>query len=432
MKRNFKKWMLVGLCTMMSMQTSVAVLAEEMSLSEVQSNETVIVQGETAQWKKDETGWKYQRADGSYVVNQWDQINGNWYHFDQNGYMETGWKKLNGSWYYLKSSGAMATYWEKVGSDWYYFDPSGAMQVGWAKSGTIWYYLKPDGRMTANQWEQVSGNWYHFDTNGVMQTGWLKIGNIWYYLKPSGNMTANQWEQVSGNWYHFDANGMMQTGWLQLGNTWYYLKSNGAMAVNEWVERDRYYVDSNGVYIPGKKKTYTDNIYTIDLGNGQTTTVKGHIDVQMESQIFDMVNQYRKEQGLEEQAILSPGSAAMQAAVDTRAVEISYSFSHTRPNGLTPFSFSDAPEICAENIAAGYPNAQSVMTGWKNSPGHNANMLEYIIDSGSIGVFAKYVGTNSYTYYYVQLFGSEWFYREKSDNISEAVIIWQLLFLRAF
>ena len=49
------------------------------------------------------------------------------------------------------------------------------------------------------------------------------------------------------------------------------------------------------------------------------------------------------------------------------------------------------------------------MTGWKNSPGHNANMLEYIIDSGSIGVFAKYVGTNSYTYYYVQLFGSEWF-----------------------
>ena len=124
-------------------------------------------------------------------------------------------------------------------------------------------------------------------------------------------MTANQWEQVSGNWYHFDANGMMQTGWLQLGNTWYYLKSNGAMAVNEWVERDRYYVDSNGVYIPGKKKTYTDNIYTIDLGNGQTTTVKGHIDVQMESQIFDMVNQYRKEQGLEEQAILSPGSAAM-------------------------------------------------------------------------------------------------------------------------
>ena len=119
--------------------------------------------------------------------------------------------------------------------------------------------------------------------------------------------------------------------------------------------------------------------------SNRTTTVKGHIDVQMESQIFDMVNQYRKEQGLEERAILSPGSAAMQAAVDTRAVEISYSFSHTRPNGLTPFSFSDAPEICAENIAAGYPDAQSVMTGWKNSPGHNANMLEYIIDSGSMG-----------------------------------------------
>mgnify|MGYP000061476067 CR=1 FL=1 len=29
MKRNFKKWMLVGLCAIMSMQTSVAVLAED-------------------------------------------------------------------------------------------------------------------------------------------------------------------------------------------------------------------------------------------------------------------------------------------------------------------------------------------------------------------------------------------------------------------
>ena len=36
MKRNFKNGCIVGLCAMMSMQTSVAVLAEEMSLSEVQ------------------------------------------------------------------------------------------------------------------------------------------------------------------------------------------------------------------------------------------------------------------------------------------------------------------------------------------------------------------------------------------------------------
>ena len=28
-----------------------------------------------------------------------------------------------------------------------------------------------------------------------------------------------------------------------------------------------------------------------------------------------------------------------------------------------------------ENIAAGYPNAQAVFDGWKNSPGHNSNML---------------------------------------------------------
>jgi len=31
--------------------------------------------------------------------------------------------------------------------------------------------------------------------------------------------------------------------------------------------------------------------------------------------------------------------------------------------------------VMGENIAAGYATAQAVFTGWKNSPGHNANML---------------------------------------------------------
>ena len=49
-------------------------------------------------------------------VNEWEYINSNWYHFDQNGIMQTGWFLYDGNWYYLypannnagKSVGVMA------------------------------------------------------------------------------------------------------------------------------------------------------------------------------------------------------------------------------------------------------------------------------------------------------------------------------------
>ena len=46
----------------------------------------------------------------------------------------------------------------------------------------------------------------------------------------------------------------METGWLLYENTWYYLKATGEMASDEWVDGGKYYVDANGVYIPGKVK----------------------------------------------------------------------------------------------------------------------------------------------------------------------------------
>lgn len=64
-----------------------------------------------------------------------------------------------------------------------------------------------------------------------MQTGWVKDGNTWYYLETSGEMAYSKW----------------------INNT-YYVKSNGNMAVSEWVDSNKYYVDSNGKYVPGKVK----------------------------------------------------------------------------------------------------------------------------------------------------------------------------------
>lgn len=68
-------------------------------------------------WIKDQHGWWYRRADGTYPVNQWMLINHHWYLFGANGYLRTGWHRWNpatkqvdpadgsGRYYYLEESG---------------------------------------------------------------------------------------------------------------------------------------------------------------------------------------------------------------------------------------------------------------------------------------------------------------------------------------
>lgn len=205
----------------------------------------------------------YFDSEGIELVG-WQKIDGKWYYFDKNvetyGIMETGWLLYENTWYYLKATGEMASD-EWVDGGKYYVDANGVYIPGkvkvtgsWLKDNTGWWYRNTDGTYPRNQWQYIDGNWYHFDQNGYMQTGWLQLGNTWYYLKPSGAMAIG-WEKVGGDWYYLNSSGAMQTGWLQLGNTWYYLKSSGAMASNEWVDGGVYYVDANGIYIPGKTQT---------------------------------------------------------------------------------------------------------------------------------------------------------------------------------
>ena len=205
----------------------------------------------------------YFDSEGIELVG-WQKIDGKWYYFDKNvetyGIMETGWLLYENTWYYLKATGEMASD-EWVDGGKYYVDANGVYIPGkvkvtgsWLKDNTGWWYRNTDGTYPRNQWQYIDGNWYHFDQNGYMQTGWLQLGNTWYYLKPSGAMAIG-WEKVGGDWYYLNSSGAMQTGWLQLGNTWNYLKSSGAMASNEWVDGGVYYVDANGIYIPGKTQT---------------------------------------------------------------------------------------------------------------------------------------------------------------------------------
>ena len=76
-------------------------------------------------WIKDNVGWWYKNADGSYPKASWQKIDNVWYVFNDAGYMVTGWCLSGGKWYYLSASGAMSTGWIQVKDKWYYLETVG-------------------------------------------------------------------------------------------------------------------------------------------------------------------------------------------------------------------------------------------------------------------------------------------------------------------
>ena len=47
--------------------------------------------GAEAGWVNQPGGWLYQDENGDAVKNNWREIDGKWYHFDEAGMMNTGW-----------------------------------------------------------------------------------------------------------------------------------------------------------------------------------------------------------------------------------------------------------------------------------------------------------------------------------------------------
>lgn len=127
---------------------------------------------------------------------------------------------------------------------------------------------------------------------------------------------------------------------------------------------------------------------------GSPKQVTGKEDYSSAYQVMNLVNQERRNAGLNE---LKMDADLMEAAMQ-RAAELVFSFSHTRPSGQICFTVSD--KAFGENIAAGYWNADLVMNGWMNSEGHRANILREYYTSIGVGCF-WYDGVG----YWVQLFG---------------------------
>ncbi len=96
-----------------------------------------------------------------------------------------------------------------------------------------------------------------------------------------------------------------------------------------------------------------------------------------EKQVVTLVNQERAKNGLS--ALTLNDKLGKMARAKSQDMHDNNYFSHTSPTYGSPFdmmkTFGISYRTAGENIAMGYATPESVVTGWMNSPGHRANIL---------------------------------------------------------
>ena len=170
--------------------------------------------------------------------------------------------------------------------------------------------------------------------------------------------------------------------------------------------RDLQYIYYKCSECGAEKKEFNDREYTIDLGNGKTTTVVGHFDLEMREKILEIINEKRAYYaGGIPLLSLAGDDTPLQDAANIRAIEITYSYSHTRPNGkraitdLYPYA-----ETSAENLAKGQISAEQVCNDWFSSPSHNDNIINDSYHTIGISVFCQKLAEDDYVNNFSQLF----------------------------
>lgn len=146
-------------------------------------------------------------------------------------------------------------------------------------------------------------------------------------------------------------------------------------------------------------------VFTISAFPTKTAHAENIPDNQLNDMAIEMaflINEYRLENGLHPVYVVP----YLCDVARVRSRECIQSFSHTRPDGSGFETVIDTNLIpyaaAAENIAAGYPSPDMAMDGLKNSPKHNATLLNP--DLTHVGIGVAYEQNSFYGYYWTQMF----------------------------
>jgi len=133
-------------------------------------------------------------------------------------------------------------------------------------------------------------------------------------------------------------------------------------------------------------------------------TVDASLDSE-EKAFLTLINNYRQQNGLPKLAVsytLTRAAAWKSADMANNNYFAHDDLSRTWVQRIRDCGYGFNTYI-GENIAAGYTTAQAVFDGWKNSPGHNANMLG--ANYTAIGIGRYYRQGSPYGWYWTTDFG---------------------------
>ncbi|HEX5596222.1 MAG TPA: CAP domain-containing protein [Micromonosporaceae bacterium] len=120
-------------------------------------------------------------------------------------------------------------------------------------------------------------------------------------------------------------------------------------------------------------------------------------------QVLTLVNRERVANGCRAVTINERLTTAAQRHSQDQAA--TNTMSHTGSDGSSPWERAERAgykNAISENVAYGYRTPEAVMTGWMNSPGHRANILDCRARAMGLGVASARNGTR----YWTQMFGS--------------------------
>ncbi|EGT0691972.1 cell wall-binding protein [Clostridium perfringens] len=208
-------------------------------------------------------------------VNHIGKYNNDWYYINSNNELSTSWQNINGTWYYFYENGKMAkgstavTY-SNGDKRYYCFDNSGAWVTnpGWHSwqdefNKTCWAYINNDGSL-AEGWKDINNKWYYFHKERkVMAKGAVKEWDyktnkpyIQHFFNEDGSWDASEgWKSFKNleyspdlQWAYVESNGILASGWKKLGGQWYYFDKGTGIMVTEkrYIDGKLYEFNSNG------------------------------------------------------------------------------------------------------------------------------------------------------------------------------------------
>lgn len=195
------------------------------------------------------------------------------------------------------------------------------------------------------------------------------------------------------------------------------VKKVGLLTIEVTLDGDKWVLSEDSVqailkFVSNKKQTENFDGLAIEpettssLVKATTATTTAGTATEIAA-VIDLVNKERTTRGL----VALVRDSRLRTAAQGHAADMATKnyFSHTSLDGRSPFVRIAAAgypsnSMRGENIAAGYSTPSAVMTGWMNSTGHRANILN--TSYRAIGVGKASNTASTYKHYWVQTFGS--------------------------